>query len=125
MSEHKTTIPFPCYGYRIYVIFSDNIIETANGLVKKNVMKSAHWVDDTTDGFTVKSEKRNHTFVVLKKNTPLNNIVHETYHGVSNMFSWIGAEHEPEIFAYSLAYMVDIILSEQKKLSKPLDKQPE
>ena len=122
MSEYKTTIPFPCYGYRIYVIFTDNLIETANNLVKKKVMKSAHWVDDTTDGFTTKGDKQSHTFVVLRKNTPLNNLVHETYHAVSNMFSWIGAEHEPEVFAYSLAYVVDIILNEQKKLLKKLDK---
>jgi hypothetical protein len=122
MSESKTIIPFPVYNYRIYVIFTDNLVDSAKNLVKKGFLKSAHWVDDTTDGFTVKMPNQSYTFVVLKRTATINHMVHEAYHAVTNMFNYIGANPDEEVFAYSIGYVVQFIANDKEKAQKSLDK---
>jgi hypothetical protein len=66
------------------------------------------------------------SYLFLPTNAISNPIVHEAYHAVSNMFRWIEAAHEEEIFAYHLGYLVQEIVSDQKKMlekrQKRLDK---
>jgi hypothetical protein len=122
MKEVKTFIPFPLYAYRVYVIFTDSLTESADSLVKQGRLKSPHGIDDTTDGFHVRMPNQSYSFIVLKYGATLNHIVHETYHSISTMFDWISARHEEEIFAYHLAYTVQVIANEQKKIQIKLDK---
>ena len=122
MKEVKTFIPFPLYAYRVYVIFTDSLTESADSLVKQGRLKSPHGIDDTTDGFHVRMPNQSYSFIVLKYGATLNHIVHECYHAVSTMFDWISARHEEEIFAYHLAYIVQLVATDQKKAQKKLDK---
>ena len=122
MSEIKTIIPFPVYNYRIYVIFTDNLIITADNLVKQGKLKSPHNIDDTTDGFCVRMPNQSYCFLVLKTTAPINHITHESYHAVSNMFNWIGAAREEEIFAYTMGYVVGLVAQDKEKAIKALDK---
>jgi hypothetical protein len=126
MIETKNTIPIPVFDYRIYVIFTDDLIGSADKLVKDGKLRGNHGVDDSTDGFHVIMSNQNYGFIVLKYKATINHIVHETYHAVSTMFNWISARHEEEIFAYFMGYVVELISVDQekanKKLTKALDK---
>jgi len=112
MKETKTFVPFPPYNYRIYVIFTDNLTESAENLAKQGKLNKNHGIDDTTDGFHVRMPNQSYSFIVLKYNANINHIVHESYHAVSTMFDWISARHEEEIFAYHLGYLVHFVLND-------------
>jgi len=124
--ETKSLIPFPVYNYKIHLIFTDDLTGSADRLAKKGFLKYEHGIDDTTGAFTVRMPNQSNTFMVFKYDADINHIVHETYHAVTNMFNWIGAKQEEEIFAYSFAYVVELTVNDQeksqKKFKKPLTK---
>jgi len=131
LKEFKTIVPFSPYRYRVYVLFTDSLQGSADNLANQGFLAKNHGIsnDGTTGGFTVRLPNQSCTFVVLKYRAPINDIVHECYHAVCNMFKWIGAEHEEEVFAYHLDYLVYQILRDQektlKKIEKSLDKSKE
>ena len=122
MKEFKTVVPFPAFQYKIYVIFTDSLTASADNLVKQGKLKSPHGIDDTTDGFHVRMPNQSYSFIVLKHESSVNHIVHETYHSISTMMDWIGAKREEEIMSYFLGYTVQVIANEQKKIQIKLDK---
>ena len=122
MKEFKTVVPFPTFQYKIYVIFTDSLTASADNLVKQGKLKSPHGIDDTTDGFHVRMPNQSYSFIVLKHESSVNPIVHETYHSISTMMDWIGAKREEEIMSYFLGYTVQVIANEQKKIQIKLDK---
>ena len=122
MKEFKTVVPFPAFQYKIYVIFTDSLTASADKLVKQGKLKSPHGIDDTTDGFHVRMSNQSYSFIVLKHESSVNHIVHETYHSISTMMDWIGAKREEEIMSYFLGYTVQVIANEQKKIQIKLDK---
>jgi hypothetical protein len=115
MRETKTFVPFPPYNYRIYVIFTDDLIATADKLAKQGHLTKTHGVDDTTDGFHVRMPNQSFSYIVLKFDANINQITHESYHSVTNMFRWISAKHEEELFAYHLGYLVEMVVADQEK----------
>lgn len=127
--ETKTTIPFPLYNYRIYVIFTDDLVKTADKLADQGKLVKNHGIDDTTDGFHVRMPNQSYSYIVLKYTADPNQITHEAYHSVVNMFRWISAAHEEELFAYHLGYLVGLIHKDQtiavKNIKKALDKTKE
>ncbi len=128
MKEFKTFVPFPPYNYRIYVIFTDSLEQSANKLSSQGLLTKSHGISDdgTTDGFSVRMPNQSYSFVILRYHATINQVVHECYHAVSNMFRWIGATHEEEVFAYHMGYLVQEVRCDQekclKKLHKELDK---
>ena len=131
MKEFKTIVPFPPYRYRIYVLFTDSLEGSADNLANQGFLAKNHGIadDGTTGAFSVRLPNQSASFVVLKYHALVNDIVHECYHAVCNMFKWIGAAHEEEIFAYHLDYLVRQVRSDQektlRKLEKALDKSKE
>ena len=122
MTEYKSTIPIPVFSYHIFVIFTDDLIASADKLAKEGKLRTNHGIDDTTDGFHVRMPNQSYGFLVLKYTASPNHITHEVYHTVSNMFRWIGADHEEEIFAYFMGYVVQLVHNDQEKAKKKLDK---
>jgi hypothetical protein len=122
MTSKKFAVPFPPYNYHIYVIFTEDLIETAEKLADQGHLTRNHGVDDTTDGFHVRMPNQSFSYIVLKYNTNINQIVHESYHAITNMFRWLSAGHEEELFAYHLGYLVDIITRDQETAKKFLTK---
>lgn len=121
MREFKTTVPFPPYRYKVFVIFTDNLKGSADSLAKKGLLTKGHGIDDTSDGFHVLMSNQSYCFIVLRQFADINQISHEAYHAVSTMFRWIGAKHEEEIFAYHLGYLIEQIRADQQKMLKKLD----
>ena len=123
MREFKSIVPFPLYQYRIYIIFTDSLSGSADNLGKQGKLKIPHGIDDTTDGFHVRMPNQSYSFIVLKHKANINHIVHESYHAISAMFDWISARHEEELFAYHLAYLVQVVKHDQEKTLKKLEKE--
>lgn len=113
--EVKTFVPFPLYNYRIYIIFTDSLEATAENLVVKGHLTKNHGIDDTTDGFHVRMPNQSFSYIVLPFTAGINEIAHECYHCIVNMFRWINAAHEEELFAYHLGYLVKLVVEDQKK----------
>jgi hypothetical protein len=123
MTETTTKIPFPVFNYTIYVVFTDNLVDTADKLVKQGKLRNPHNIDDTTDAFTVRMPNQSYTILVFKRDATVSQINHECYHALSNMFRWIGATHEEEIFAYCTGYLTNLVFEDQVKAKKKgLDK---
>jgi hypothetical protein len=127
MTEVKSTIPFPPYDYKVNIIFTDDIIKSADKLADAGVLAKKHTVDATTQAFTVKPKNMAYGYIVLEYKAKIHTITHESYHALVSMFRWIGATHEEEVFAYHIGYLVHLVhqdqLKAQKKLEKVLDKQ--
>ena len=66
---------------------------------------------------------QSYCYIVLKYNATPSHITHEAYHCVVNLFKWISASQEEELFAYHLGYVVGLIHKDQEKAKKVLDKQ--
>ena len=127
--EQTTMIPFPPFDYRVYVHFINNLkdsVEIVNkkekfGMTKERINEVAYG-----GGFHLYSKSRPTSHVFLPVYADSNQIVHECYHVVSNMFRWIEAEHEEEVFAYHLGYLVQQVITDFKKMlekrQKRLDK---
>jgi len=123
MNEFKTVIPIPVFNYKIFVIFTDDLIKSADKLAEQGKIARLHGIDDTSDGFHVPLNNQSYSYIVLKYDATINHITHETYHAVSTMFRWISAKHEEEITAYFLGYLVSLLITDQEKAKKALDKQ--
>ncbi len=126
--EIKTFIPLPLYSYRIYVIFTDSLEETAKSLKKQGLLDKHTEINDRDTGaFHVKFSNESFSYLIFKIGADSNHITHESYHAVCTMFKWIGATHEEELFAYHLGYIVREVTKDQskaiKKFQKELDKQ--
>jgi hypothetical protein len=119
--EQRTKIPIPVFNYTIFVIFTDDLKTTGDNLVKEGKLRQ-NTVDDATEGFTVRMPNQSYTIIVLKINAPIEHMTHEVYHAISNMFDWIGAKHEEEIFAYFTGYINRLVSIDQNKAQKKLDK---
>ena len=117
MIERKSKITLPLYNYRIYVIFTDDLVGSATKLVKEGKLATNHGVDNTVDGFHVRLQT-NYSYIVLRYKARMNDIVHESYHAIATLLRWIGAEHEEELFAYHLGYVVQCAVDDQKKALK-------
>jgi hypothetical protein len=122
MTEVKSVIPFPPYDYRVYVLFTDDIIASADKLADEGILTANHNIDDTTQAFCVKPRNRSFGYVVLQFSAKPMHIAHESYHAVSSIMKWIGAAHEEEVMAYHIGYLVGLIHKDQEKAQKKLDK---
>ena len=125
--EFKTFIPIPIYDYRIYVIFTESLEETAKILKAKGLLsKNVDINDRETGAFHVKFSDESFSYLIFKMEADSNQVSHECYHALCSMFRWINATHEEELFAYHLGYLVREVCKDQgtarKKLKKALDK---
>jgi hypothetical protein len=117
--EAETMIPFPPFDYRVYLFFVNNLGEAVKAIIKRDGLNlTAHRLEEISDsgGFHLYSTNRARSYLFLHTDALSNQIVHEAYHTVSNIFRWIEAEHEEEVFAYHLGYLVQEIVSDQKKM---------
>jgi hypothetical protein len=125
MKQVKTFIPMPVYGYRIYVIFTDDLEACAEQL-KKDGLLAQDFDSSDTGAFTLKYTDKFYTYLVYPVNAPSGTIVHEVYHAVCNMFNWINAKPCEETVAYTLGYVTREVIHDQaaalKKFNKILDK---
>jgi hypothetical protein len=125
MRQIETVIPMPVYGYRIYVIFTDDLSALVEKLKSKGLLSSDFDCSDT-EAFTIKFTTKSHTYLVYPVNAPSGVIVHEVYHAVSNMFNWINAKPCEETVAYHLGYITREVIKDQaaalKKFAEGLDK---
>jgi len=128
--EQATMIPFPPFDYRVYVYFVNDLlgaVKIVNDKEKLGMEKRR--MEEIADGggFHIYHRTRARSYVFLLVNSDSNQITHESYHVISNIFRWIEAQHEEELFAYHLGYLVQMIVQDQKKMltkrQKRLDKE--
>lgn len=114
-------IDFPVYGYRIGVLFADDVNETAGfyftGFVPEKGTYAFH--------FPFKGENR--AMIFLPFGTDINTIAHESYHAVRRMLEHIGIglyedagieQIDNEAVAYHLGYVVKRVVEFQKAALK-------
>ncbi len=121
-TEFLTVAPFPCFNYRVYIIFTDSVEKTANSLVSQGLLKNPHEVDDATRAFTVKMPNQSFVVLVYPYDVDISELTHEAYHAVCCMFKWIGASHEEELLSYILGYLCKIVADDRKAMAKKLEK---
>ena len=117
--EQATMIPIPIYDYRIYLYFVNDF----NGALKKINVKEKIGIDPkrlidlgSGGGVHLHNKSRPRSYIFLKVGADSNQIVHECYHAISTIFRWIESDHEEEVFAYHLGYLVQQVVSDQKKM---------
>lgn len=117
--EYKTRVPFPPYGYRIYLVLSSDIRQSAK------LLKKRHDIDISDDmmspqmgAFNTYKDGKNFSVVVLPIDATVREIVHECHHAVRRMFKFLHATEEDELFAYTLDYLVGEVYDFQRLTTK-------
>ena len=123
--HYETMLPIPTFDYRIYVIFCENIMNTVRHYTKKEKWQLNDKRLDELDGsggfhFSILDKAKSYIFLPIRADS--NQIVHESYHAICRIMRWIEAEHEEELFAYHLSYVVQMIVQDQKKAIEKYDK---
>lgn len=121
-TEFLTVAPFPCFNYRVYILFTDSVEATADSLAEQGILQPNHDIDDTTHAFTVRMPNQSFTVLVYPYNVDICDLTHEAYHAVCCMFKWIGASQEEELFAYTLGYLCKLVDDDRQAMSKKLEK---
>ena len=119
---YRTCIPLPIYGYRIHVVFTKEF-EKDFEIIKKEFNSKSTWKPScTVKAFHYKVIDKPDAVIFYNPDTDVDTIVHEAYHGVYNMMKWIDAEHEEEVYAYTLGYLVNLLIGDQEKAKKFFEK---
>ena len=120
-SEYISKVPFPPFEFTVFIVFTDNVVQTANNLAEQGFMRKNHEIDATTGAFTVRN-LNGYTILVFPQTTDSGQIGHEAYHAVCCMMNWIGAENEEEITAYVLGYLIQFIHTDLEIAKKKEEK---
>ncbi len=108
--EKEHFINLPVFGYYFYIVVTTDVIasrKSRNDILGKVDESKPPSVAMCSQG---EGEKCSYySYIFLKPDASAGNISHEVYHAICNMFHYIGAEHEDEILAYHIGYLVDEI----------------
>jgi len=96
-------IHLPMYEYWLCFVETNNFSAAAGRLGLH--FKRSH---DDAQALTFVAADATHGYVFLKKNAPVNHLVHECWHIVNNIFTERGIEFEDEVVAYHLDYLVKV-----------------
>jgi hypothetical protein len=122
---YSIEVKFPMYDISIFVYFCENIRESMDKICDKHgFAESSHKIKESMYACHLFNSDKKDSIIFLPIDTGLGTAVHESYHAVCRLFKYIDAEHEEEIFAYHLDYLVSEITKLQNKITekKKLDK---
>lgn len=105
MKERTKKVKFDAYDYHVHLVYTKNLQKSLDARAEK---LDKHKLSKTVDGLCCDHKDCQFTcYVMFDKRATLGTIAHECYHAVTNIFRTIHAEHEEELFAYHLGYLVD------------------
>ena len=52
--EVRKLVPFPTFKYRIYVVFTDSLVNTADNFARQGLLQHNHGIDETTGAFHIR-----------------------------------------------------------------------
>ena len=129
LTEKVLKLKFEVFdNFTIQVVYTTDIVNTVERISNSYGLNES--VGPSCCGCHISIPTRNFSFIIVPYKGDVNSIVHESYHAVCNLFKYVGAKHEEELFAYHLDYIVgrilkyhyDFISPELEKLDKELDK---
>lgn len=114
MEEHYS-VDFPVFNYRLFVIYTDDLIKTRLSLSHK-VGAPKTIISSTVDGLHSYNNEESDAFILFTPDSSVGTIAHEVSHAIWRMFRFYGAKFENELFAYHLGYTLDKILEFKKEI---------
>lgn len=115
-TKHFTLIYFPVFGYTVHVEVG-NIDEAVLQYPETKIAPT-----EDCDGLCVHVEGECRTFMFLKPDATVSDVVHESYHAINRMFTYAGVKHDNENDAYHLGYLAgkvfDYVQEEKKNWEK-------
>lgn len=106
MKEKSKTVLFPMYKYKIHIVKTTDIMLSRNnrsGIIGHELVMNG----GQPEGLHSYNKDEAEAFIFLEWNSNMGVLCHECYHGITRLFRWIQAEHEEEVFAYHLGYLVE------------------
>lgn len=95
-------IKFPILAnYTVRVIIADNF-----NAAKPDFIKDIN-IPQNNEGCCVTHSEHSISVIFLRTDFTIGDLVHEASHAVNNLFRYIGAQSDEEIFAYHIQYLVD------------------
>lgn len=114
--EKEHIVKLPVFGYTFYVVITTVLVRSRKN--REGILGKCDYDIPTlamcSHGVTYSS----FTYLFISPNACNGTIAHECYHAICNLFKYIDADHEEEIFAYHLSYLVDEI-ERVKKIKLP------
>lgn len=107
--EEEFSIEFPVFGYKLYVVMTDNIKKSRKrikALPKYEKGTVSKWVD----GLHSFDDGNAESFIFFYPETSPGVIAHEVFHFLWRMFKYYECEFDNETYAYHLSYTLDEIL---------------
>lgn len=107
--EKTKIINFDSLEREFEFVYTNNL-RKARKKRNEKLGKAKYKISKTVDGLWCENEDKNTVALFIEKRASLGVISHEAYHAVRSLFRSIGVEeHDEELTAYHLGYIVDQI----------------
>jgi hypothetical protein len=103
LKERSLNLTVQPFGYRVKVIVSNNVHLSAHKRIP------GIQIDDSWAACHCGITNQLVSFIFLPSNVTAGTIAHEVFHCTWHIMRQIGADHENEVMAYTLSYLVDEI----------------
>jgi hypothetical protein len=114
--EKTFDIHLPVFTYTFHIIYTDDIDKSRK--TRKSELGPSETLSEYVDGLHSYDKDEPESFIFFSPVSTVGVIAHEVFHALWQMFKYVGAKLENEIFAYHLTYILDKILDFKKAKSK-------
>ena len=105
--EKEHCIELPVFGYTFHIVITTAFVKSRKS--REEFLGKCDYDIPTLAMCSHGGMYSNFTYLFINPNAGNGTIAHECYHAICNLFKYVDAEHEEEIFAYHLSYLVDEI----------------
>ena len=105
--EKEHWIIIPVFGYHIYVVITSDVVESRKW--REDVLGKYKLTGITTALCSTNKDEDWYSYIFFNQNASSGIIAHEVYHALCNLFRYVDAAHEEEVFAYHLTYVIEEI----------------
>lgn len=114
--EKEYIIKLPVFLYTFHIIITESLIRSRKN--REGILGECDYDIPTLAMCSHGIKYSGFSYLFINSNASSGTISHECYHAICNLFKYIDAEHEEEMFAYHLSYLVDEI-ERFKKIKLP------
>jgi hypothetical protein len=104
MNEQTGFVNFDVFGYRVWVIFTDDLQKSRSKYDRK--IGASCVIENAA---ALHAAVNNHSYVFLQWKAKPEQIAHEAYHAIDRMMLYAGVAHENENMAYHIGHLVGCI----------------
>ena len=118
LTEREKVLKLPAFGYTFRIVLTTSF---KGSILKREKLlgnQAGDW-DGDCRALCWNVHNRAVTVIFLPFESDVNNIAHESYHGIRNLMKWVSAKDDEEVMAYHIDWLVGEISKFVVKIGTP------